>query len=126
MLSKCRRIAHIGSDPDRHVDGHATIVTNDPDLVVLAPGQAGDHPPMFAAEAWIKIIAVQDRVNDIQQEMKCDWAEEGTRAQGGSPTPETTAKPTRRKKTKNKNKKNKNKTKKKKKRKKGDQRRSEL
>jgi len=90
----------------------------------MAPGQVGDHPPMFAAEAWIKIVAVQDRVNEIQQEMKCDWAEEVARAQGGSPTSEITAR-RRRKKTKNKKRKTKKK-KKKKTRKKGDQGRSEL
>ena len=102
----CRRIAQLGYASAGGVEGHATIVTNDPDLVVLAPGQAGDHPPRFATDkatdAFLKIVASEDRVAYIQRRMKCDWAET---------TAETTTTTTK---------------KKKKKKKKGDKKRSEL
>eukprot|EP00037_Helgoeca_nana_P036692 m.12605 g.12605 ORF g.12605 m.12605 type:complete len:260 (+) comp7825_c0_seq1:259-1038(+) len=65
-------IAAIGADQHRDVDGHATIVTNDPRYVVLPKGEdALSQSARQKVPVFIKIIATNERVWEIQQLMEC-------------------------------------------------------
>jgi hypothetical protein len=65
-------IAAIGADQHRDVDGHATIVTNDPRYVVLPKeGDALSQSARQKVPVFIKIIATNERVWEIQQLMEC-------------------------------------------------------
>ena len=97
-LAACSGVlGHIGSDPARHNEGHATVVTNKDHLVVkhehgTADGAGGADSNSSTTDAgaeghinassssslgndgFVKIIAATERVDEIQRLMACDFA----------------------------------------------------